>query len=95
MDRSIIGNWKSNGSLELNKIWFKDFQENIKDSAISSTAICPPYLYLDQVFNIINKANISMGSQDIDISNGARTGSISIEDLNLKGLNMNFQILLN
>ena len=51
MDRSIIGNWKSNGSLELNKIWFKDFQENIKDSAISSTAICPPYLYLHLVEN--------------------------------------------
>jgi triosephosphate isomerase len=91
MDRSIIGNWKSNGSLELNKIWFKDFQENIKDSAISSAAICPPYLYLDQVSNIINKANIIIGSQDIDISDGARTGSISIEAC--KDLGCQFSII--
>ena len=79
MNISIVGNWKSNGSLELNKSWIQDFQSVISISALPLTAICPPHIYLDQMTSISKDIDISIGSQDIDASNGARTGSISAD----------------
>ena len=48
MSALIIGNWKSNGSKETNKLWFTDFFKHIKDDAESISAICPPYVYINQ-----------------------------------------------
>ena len=76
MSALIIGNWKSNGSKETNKLWFKDFFKHIKDDAESFCAICPPYVYLNQIIDLCSKSNIKIGAQDIDFSQGARTGSI-------------------
>ena len=79
MSISIIGNWKSNGSLDLNKAWVKDFLNSINSSAIQDTAVCPPFIYLEQMINLTSEIDLSIGSQDIDSSNGARTGSISVD----------------
>ena len=78
MTNLIIGNWKSNGSLEINKLWLKDFLAHIDDDAISETAICPPYVYLDQMINLCSQKSISIGAQDVDYGEGARTGAVSI-----------------
>ena len=51
MNISIVGNWKSNGSLELNKSWIQDFQSVISIPALPLTAICPPHIYLDQSYS--------------------------------------------
>mgnify|MGYP000079473273 FL=1 len=79
MSISIIGNWKSNGSLDLNKVWVKDFLNSINSSAIQDTAVCPPFIYLEQMIDLTSDIDLSIGSQDIDSSNGARTGSISVD----------------
>jgi triosephosphate isomerase len=78
MSLSIIGNWKSNGSLESNKSWIHDFKYSINDSEISNVAICPPFTYLDQMISLTSNLGLSIGSQDIDSSSGARTGSTSV-----------------
>ena len=78
MTNLIIGNWKSNGSIEINKLWLKDFLAHINDDAISETAICPPYVYLDQMINLCSQKSISIGAQDVDYGEGARTGAVSI-----------------
>ena len=91
MSALIIGNWKSNGSKETNKLWFTDFFKHIKDDAESFSAICPPYVYLNQIIDLCSKSNIKIGAQDIDFSQGARTGSISAKAC--KDLGCNFSII--
>lgn len=91
MTNLIIGNWKSNGSIEINKLWLKDFLAHINDDAISETAICPPYVYLDQMINLCSQKSISIGAQDIDYEEGARTGGVSIEAC--KDIGCNFSII--
>ena len=79
MSLSIIGNWKSNGSLESNKSWIQDFKNHINDPEIPNVAICPPFIYLDQMISLTSNLGLSIGAQDIDSASGARTGSISID----------------
>ena len=79
MSLSIIGNWKSNGSLESNKSWIQDFKNHINHPEIPNVAICPPFIYLDQMISLTSNLGLSIGAQDIDSASGARTGSISID----------------
>lgn len=61
------------------KVWTKDFKTNIK-TIDSNIGISPPYLYIDQLKNILFSNDIDsilIGSQDVDHSTGARTGAIS------------------
>ena len=74
MSISIIGNWKSNGSLDLNKVWVKDFLNSINSSAIQDTAVCPPFIYLEQMIDLTSDIDLSIGSQDIDSSKNCPSG---------------------
>ena len=79
MSLSIIGNWKSNGSIKSNESWILEFKNCINDSEISNLAICPPFIFIDQMFNLASGLGLKIGSQDVDSSSGARTGAISVE----------------
>ena len=61
------------------KTWIEDFKINVQ-TIDSNICISPPYVYLDQLKNILflnDIDSIQIGSQDVDQSDGARTGAIS------------------
>ena len=75
----IIANFKSNGSRKMLKTWIEDFKINAQ-TIDSNIGISPPYVYLDQLKNILfsnDIDSIQIGSQDVDHRDGARTGAIS------------------
>ena len=61
------------------KTWIEDFKINAQ-TIDSNIGISPPYVYLDQLKNILfsnDIDSIQIGSQDVDHRDGARTGAIS------------------
>ena len=61
------------------KTWIEDFKINVQ-TINSNIGISPPYIYLDQLKNILfsnDIDSIQIGSQDVDHGDGARTGAIS------------------
>ena len=61
------------------KTWIEDFKKTVI-TIDSNIGISPPYVYLDQLNNILfsnDIDSIQIGSQDVDHSDGARTGAIS------------------
>ena len=77
----IVANWKCNGSKTMIDAWFKNYIKDSEESNEVFIGIAPPTIYIERVANIAkkNSLQIKTGSQDIDISSGARTGAISIE----------------
>ena len=65
------------------KTWIEDFRKTVI-TIDSNIGISPPYVYLDQLKNILfsnDIDSIQIGSQDVDHNDGARTGAISISML--------------
>ena len=61
------------------KTWIDDFKINVQ-TIDSNIGISPPYVYIDQLKSILfsnDIDSIQIGSQDVDHSDGARTGAIS------------------
>mgnify|MGYP001237146373 CR=1 FL=1 len=77
----IVANWKCNGSKAMIDEWFNNYVKNYEGSNGVYIGIAPPTIYIERVANIAKKKSLQIktGSQDIDISSGARTGAISIE----------------
>ena len=77
----IVANWKCNGSKTMIDAWFKTYIKDSEESNGVFIGIAPPTIYIERVADIAkkNSLQIKTGSQDIDISSGARTGAISIE----------------
>jgi triosephosphate isomerase len=74
----VAGNWKMNGSRES----IRDLMAGIKDGAGSvagaEIAVCPPFVYLEQVGHLIEGTTVQLGSQNVaDQDAGAFTGEIS------------------
>ena len=74
----VAGNWKLNGS----KASIKDLVEGIMGgiSAVTSAevAVCPPFVYLPMVAELLRESAISWGSQNVcEHNSGAFTGEIS------------------
>ena len=91
----IIANFKSNGSSKMLKTWIEDFKKTVI-TIDSNIGISPPYVYLDQLKNILFSSDIDsiqIGSQDVDHSDGARTGAISTNALDL-GINLQLLVIL-
>tara|TARA_B100000963_G_scaffold200072_1_gene174186 strand:- start:3455 stop:4201 length:747 start_codon:yes stop_codon:yes gene_type:complete len=87
----IVANWKCNGSKEMIQGWLKDYKERYFFSKQKSTfvGIAPPFIYVDYLSRCIDDINlsISLGVQNIDPSDGARTSAVSlgmIKDFNCK-----------
>ena len=75
----IIANWKCNGSKAMINEWTNNFLTNYVKTKKAFIGIAPPSIYIETLLETeLNKlAEINIGSQDIDISSGARTGAIS------------------
>ena len=75
----IVANWKCNGSKAMINTWTNNFLTNYDETKKAFIGIAPPSIYTQRLLETeLNKlAEINIGSQDIDISSGARTGAIS------------------
>ena len=85
----IVANWKCNGSKAMINEWTNNFLTNYFETNKAFIGIAPPSIYIESVLETkLNKLKeINIGSQDIDISSGERTGAISSEmilDFNCK-----------
>jgi triosephosphate isomerase (TIM) len=74
----VVGNWKMNGTgrgiAELLEKLLKHWQGTQQ----TEVAVCPSYVYLEQVARQLAKSTIQLGAQDVSqYDNGAYTGDIS------------------
>ena len=84
----IIANWKCNGSINHINVWMTRFEEEYGPSNKSDTFIglAPPTIYLSEIQQYTTQEYVfngcfDIGVQDVDYSNGARTGAISVDML--------------
>jgi len=91
MKKIIIANWKMRLSYPESLVLAKKLFENCQDNK-NKIVICPGYLALPAVANILKGSLIYLGAQDSAVANsGAYTGEVSPRDL--KSLGAKYVIL--
>jgi triosephosphate isomerase len=74
----VAGNWKLNGSLESIKQLVAGITAGAGDTGNTQIAVCPPFVYIPLVSNLLADSKVAVGSQDIsDQESGAFTGEVS------------------
>ena len=74
----VAGNWKLNGSLESIKPLVAGITAGAGDTGNMQIAVCPPFVYIPLVSNLLADSKVVVGSQDIsDQVSGAFTGEVS------------------
>lgn len=79
----VIGNWKLHGSKADNATHVQAMVKNLKADLKNELVICPPFVYLQQVAELIqDHPQLSLGAQNIsDQTQGAFTGEVSAQML--------------
>ncbi|ANB01123.1 triose-phosphate isomerase [Ectothiorhodospira sp. BSL-9] len=73
----VAGNWKMNGSRSANQTLMHDVAAQAAGLDSVDVAVCPPFVYLEQVSSLTGSA-IALGAQDLsDQDEGAHTGEVS------------------
>ena len=77
----IVANWKCNGSKKMIREWVKEFKDTYISSHDLYLGIAPAYIHVEHLADSLssNNLDIKYGVQNIDVSNGARTGAISLD----------------
>tara|TARA_B100001989_G_scaffold227266_1_gene183340 strand:- start:143 stop:895 length:753 start_codon:yes stop_codon:yes gene_type:complete len=81
----IVANWKCNGSIEMMLSWGAAYDSAIKVKTYKEdiegiyVGLAPPSIYFYPF--ISEDYGIFIGAQDVDYSNGSRTGEISVDML--------------
>ena len=93
MKKIIIANWKMNPkTLKEAKRLFKDTQKFAGEHKNAEIIVCPPFVYLPEIFGGKKFGNLRLGAQDCFWQNeGAYTGEIS--PAMLKNLKVNYVII--
>ncbi|HED18735.1 MAG TPA: triose-phosphate isomerase [Gammaproteobacteria bacterium] len=79
----VAGNWKLNGSLDSIKQLVAGITAGAGGTGDTQIAVCPPFVYIPLVSNLLAGSKVAIGSQDIaDQEAGAFTGEISGAMLN-------------
>jgi len=79
----VAGNWKLNGSLDSIKQLVAGITAGAGDTGDAQIAVCPPFVYIPLVSNLLADSKVELGSQDIsDQESGAFTGEVSGAMLN-------------
>ncbi len=83
MRRTLVaGNWKLNGSLESVRQLVAGIKAGMAD-VNSDVAVCPPYVYIPEVANLLKGSAVGYGAQDVsEQTSGAYTGEVSAPMLN-------------
>lgn len=73
----VAANWKMNGTLESLRPLIDDIRDGL-DEINAEVAICPPYVYLEEVSRSLAGTDIAMGAQNVSQHDaGAYTGEVS------------------
>lgn len=82
----VAGNWKMN----LDKSAAVDLAKKLVDAGLDAgvdVAVCPSYVYLDAVSEVVSGSNVQLGAQDVYFeASGAFTGEISCSMLSDLGV---------
>lgn len=74
----VIGNWKMNGSRKSNAELLSKALAPMERLNHVDIAVCPPFVYLEQLANLVVKSHILLGAQNLSqAEHGAFTGEIS------------------
>jgi triosephosphate isomerase len=91
MKKLIIANWKMKLGFNESLVLAKKLNNKLKSDK-NNIVICPDYLSLAPIANILKKSKIVLGAQDSAITDsGAYTGEVS--PLNLKSIGVKYVIL--
>ena len=86
----IIANWKCNGSTEMYKSWSADFSKNLLLNDGTYLGLAPPSIFFGEIKSYLSCMPF-IGVQDVDFSDGPRTGAISVDML--VDMSCNFSIV--
>src|SRR5688572_1266074 len=76
--KSVVGNWKLNGSLASNEALLKALLREIPRQSPVACAVCVPAAYLAQARELLQGSGIGWGAQDVSrFDKGAYTGDVS------------------
>ncbi|EDN66691.1 Triosephosphate isomerase [Beggiatoa sp. PS] len=74
----VVGNWKMNGSLESNQKLIEGIKQNIASVKKAEVAVCPPFIYIPQISELLKGTVIEWGGQNLSHQDsGAFTGEIA------------------
>jgi triosephosphate isomerase len=74
----VAGNWKLNGSRSSIKSLVDGLLSGISEVGQTEVAVCPPFVYLNEVNQMLSGSTIAMGSQDVCAEDsGAYTGEVA------------------
>jgi triosephosphate isomerase len=74
----VAGNWKLNGSLQSVKELISGIKAGAAEAGGTQIAVCPPFVYIPLVSELLADSNIAWGSQDVsDQKSGAFTGEVA------------------
>ena len=76
--KSVVGNWKLNGSLASNEALLKALLREVPRQGPVACAVCVPAPYLAQAQGLLRGSGIGWGAQDVSrFDKGAYTGEVS------------------
>ena len=79
----VAGNWKLNGSRDSIKQLISGITAGAGDTGNAQIAVCPPFVYIPLVAELLAGSKVAGGSQDIsDQDSGAFTGEVAGAMLN-------------
>ena len=74
----VAGNWKMNGTLESVTTLVEGIKAGLDSVTKAEVAVCPPFVFLDRVNQLIAGASIALGAQNVAKEDrGAYTGEIA------------------
>jgi triosephosphate isomerase len=74
----VAGNWKMNGSKASAKVLLDGIKAGVAGVTSADVAVCPPFVYLDEVAQQLRGTSIQLGAQNVSAEpSGAFTGEVS------------------
>ncbi len=74
----VVGNWKMNGSVQKNQSLLESLKQGIGSVQQAEVAVCPPFVYLQQVSELLKGTVIAWGGQNLSQqAPGAFTGEVA------------------
>lgn len=74
----VAANWKMNGSIQSNQSLLESLKQNVGSVQKAEMVICPPFVYLQQVRQLLEGSRMSWGAQNLSQQEpGAFTGEVA------------------
>ncbi len=75
---TVVGNWKMHGTVESVSVLLEQLSTALTGFDAAQVAVCPPFVFLEQVKRLIETSPIELGAQNLcEHVQGAYTGEIS------------------